>query len=654
MLPLAGLCVWMLLSTIWASDKFAAIITACHWTAAMSLAWAASQLVRDWARLRLVAAACVGLLGLYVVQAANYRFIEVPALQRQWNDQKNEILAQRGYAPDSFLAHQLGKKIMAGEMMGFTNSPDAFGEILALLCVIAAGVLISCISESNAPASVGTALLLALGLGLTGLTYSKTALATPFLAAVLFLLVWRGRAGLRRDARMVFWIGAGLVVALCLGVVRYGMTHGNLPGKSMTFRWYYWVGAAKAMHSSLRLFFLGTGWSNFGRYYLQFRLPQAPEEVKDPHCMVVRFFVELGVVGGLLMAAWLLRLWWELTQEMRPTAPSKVKNDAPPGPISVMGFMSLVVTAMVGLTFWLSADLSQSPSELIFKSGLRLAFGAVLLIASVLAAARSLRDGICDDRPAPWILWGMLVGLGMFLVGNLVDYSLFESGPLIVFAMVAGSVLGMRQMPAPTRRPGAFFALICATAMWLALLMGVWMPTNTSEQSAAEADQLLRDNHTGRAMAEYVDAAQQQPLNADYMYRAFRAAVYDRASLEQQLELISEAIAADPRHELYYLSRAHCQATASHPDIERARSDFRTALELDPNNMEARVEYARTLVKWAAAEVHAEVRQNYEDEARQQYKLALAVNDKMPSDEVRRLEAQKVKEAQDALKNARP
>src|SRR5207237_1073155 len=64
-LPLAALSGWVLLSTAWASDKYAALVLACHWTAATVLMWAAAQLVRDWLKLRLVAAVAVGLLPVF-------------------------------------------------------------------------------------------------------------------------------------------------------------------------------------------------------------------------------------------------------------------------------------------------------------------------------------------------------------------------------------------------------------------------------------------------------------------------------------------------------------------------------------------------------------------------------------------------------------
>src|SRR5207302_3966732 len=106
----------------------------------------------------------------------------------------------------------------------------------------------------------------------------------------------------------------------------------------MTFRWHYWVGAARVLREHP---VLGVGWNNFGYHYLSHRLPQAPEEVKDPHNFLVRFFVELGLVGGLLLMAWLVLLWWEMTRPMVPCAGSP-QSDSEGGSPGVVKYVAAV------------------------------------------------------------------------------------------------------------------------------------------------------------------------------------------------------------------------------------------------------------------------------------------------------------------------
>src|SRR5450432_2623611 len=54
----AAFAIWAALSAFWASDKFSAVIESSHLIAAANLMWSMTQLVRSWARLRLVAGAC--------------------------------------------------------------------------------------------------------------------------------------------------------------------------------------------------------------------------------------------------------------------------------------------------------------------------------------------------------------------------------------------------------------------------------------------------------------------------------------------------------------------------------------------------------------------------------------------------------------------
>ena len=82
-----------------------------------------------------------------------------------------------------------------------------------------------------------------------------------------------------------------------------------------------------------------------------------------------------------------------------------------------------------------------------------------------------------DERAAPWILYGILVGVGVFLVHNLIEFSMFEPGPLCLFGILVGSALGIRLPNRPVRTPGisplAIAGLAAACAGWLAADIGL-------------------------------------------------------------------------------------------------------------------------------------------------------------------------------------
>jgi O-antigen ligase len=206
---------------------------------------------------------------------------------------------------------QIGKNIEGGEVTGFSLSRNTYAAVLVLLGMVTLGVAIQRIHDGD---HVGWIIPLAVILALALLmlyryVFSKTAYATPFIGAGMLTLVWFSRRWIASNGRRLYWMGIAVLVLGCAAVIGHGLKHGTLLQLSLTYRWQYWVGATRLfIHHP----WLGVGWANFGEPYLAFRLPQAVEEIKDPHNFIVRAFAELGIVGGVLMIAWMLRMWWEL------------------------------------------------------------------------------------------------------------------------------------------------------------------------------------------------------------------------------------------------------------------------------------------------------------------------------------------------------
>ena len=145
---------------------------------------------------------------------------------------------------------------------------------------------------------------------------------TPILGVGVIALAWFYREFLARHARRIFWGGLGLLVVLSILIVLHGRHHNSLFIETLTFRWNYWVGSAHIVRDHP---LLGVGLENFGLYYLAARLPHAAEEIKDPHNLVVRFAVELGIIGAMLCVTWLVWLAWQLTRPISPPAPSSAE-----------------------------------------------------------------------------------------------------------------------------------------------------------------------------------------------------------------------------------------------------------------------------------------------------------------------------------------
>ena len=429
-------------STLWASNKFWALLAGFHLLAALAMLWAGSQLVRSWLRLRMVGAIFFGLLMAYFAYSLLYRFVDVPDQQKYWAEHKEEILKERGLSDDPFGAKQFESKMLSGELIGFFTSANSMAAMLVLLLIVSIGLGAQRMMDDPKDAT-GIGLLIIAAPAAAWMIYqarSKTAAATPVLAVVMLAAIWHWRALLARQARRAFWAGVAGVSVAGIAVVGHGLYHHGLVNQSLTFRWYYWVGAMRIfVHHPLA----GVGLDNFGGHYVGVRLPEASEEVKDPHNFLVRFLVELGLVGAVLCVAWLGRLAWELT---RPVTPGEVlkKPSAPAAYMGMRAISAFVWIAGVGFVINVLAgvDFSADKGYVIFEILKRFSMFVLLLVAASVGAIKSLQAPELDGRPAPLLLYAMLIGLGIFLVHNLIDFSLFEPGPMMAFAFLAGALLG--------------------------------------------------------------------------------------------------------------------------------------------------------------------------------------------------------------------
>ncbi len=636
---LAALAVWTVLSTLWASDKFAAVVSGFHWLSAAVFLWSASQLVRSWGRLRLVGGVCFALLLVYGAQALSSSYVEQPEMRKEWEQNRERHLRDHGMEPGTFAATSFEAKLLRGEMMGFGASPNTFAAVSVLLVVVTLGIVVQRVVDRT---GVGWVILPLAGVALGGCiivwTDSKTAYVTPLLAGGILATLAIANGWLARHARLAYATGVTLFLLGTAAVIGHGLHHGSLVIDSLTFRWRYWVGAAKVFADHP---ILGVGWDNFGLHYLAARLPTAAEEIRDPHNFLVRGFSELGAVGGLLLLAWMLRLWWELTRPaLVPVLVSSSRRALPTLGILVVGAILLSIIATVDLSFF-SVGGPVGPAYVTLRLLERGFAGLIILFGLWVAAVRSTTDSTLDDRPAPWLLYSMLAGLGVFFLHNLVDFSMFEVGPMFLFALLTGSALGMRRpdqtaaSAPPTRWP--FIALAGVVVLWLAATFALAVPLLLAEEGMKSGDNFLRTGQFERAAQEFRNAAETVPYNGDYAFRAAQV-LQGGGPPDRVRQLLGDAVRANPAHAGYRATRAAFEARLPNPDVTRVRSDFDAALALDPANVPTRLQYAQILESLGLP-----------TEARAQYESALRFNDQLAPDEVERLAPAKVAELNAAI-----
>ena len=365
------------------------------------------------------------------------------------------------------------------------------------------------------------------------------------------------------------------------------------------------------------------------------------EEIRDPHNFIIRFFIELGAVGGVLLLAWMLRLWWELTRPIVPPAPASHSAPKSVGRRAIF-WVGITTLLIMGINVCTVIDFTQTNVSWIELEVFKRIFYAIVMMAAAMAVAlRSSARPSLDERPAPWILYAVLVALGVFLIHNLIEFSLFEPGPMCLVMFLLGSALGIRQGSSAGKRRqtgAALTALLLAIFAWVAVLLGVFVPTAEAETAAKAGDKALEQRRFELAAADYQRAWFEMPLNGDYAYRVgwiLHAQAQGMAAIRNEQELPKSAytqimsyydlaISANPSAIQPYLRRA--QLALQSGDKEQMIQDFRKALELNPNDVSIRLNFARLLES-----------QKLPAKAREQFETALDYNDKLDEGEPKRL-----------------
>jgi tetratricopeptide (TPR) repeat protein len=635
---------WTLASATWAADKFMAAVSGFNWLSAMTLAWATAQLVRTSSRARLVAGVGVGLLLIYIVHTITYLTIDLPALRETVEKTRDQLISQRGWTPDSFEARRFLQKVMAGELVGFSASPNTFAAYVVATMVFASGLALQRLREGGGgrawaavigAASIGGAIVVYL-------TDSRTALATVVLAAVLFVVVGALGSLMRRYARWMFVLGSIGVAGVTAIVLWRGISTGTLFHDSLTFRWRYWVGAWRVFREHP---LAGVGWENFGPYYLARRLAIAAEEPRDPHNFVVRFCTELGLVGGLLAVAAFILVLWRITRPgddvpnlLSATAQAE-DSDASLLLLPQLAVPLTIGTAAMALNVFATIDWTQHFDYIDLELRKRLLY-TVLLSLGVFAA--TVRASAVSQGDASWLRGAFVIATLLLLLQNLVDFSMFEPGGMVLLALMVGSAVGLspatgEAMPVPRRWPR--WALVGMAVAWLAAVFGLVVPIGLAESEAARGDDMRQKGRSGAADL-YAAAFDRVSYNADYAYSVARSLLEERRPLADFRRWIDITTATNPMSVKPLLLSARVEAAQQPPNMERMRTAYDRALQIDPQNHVIELEYGQTLAKLDLSK-----------DAAEHFRRALEVNAAFDREEPKRLRRERVAEIEAILES---
>jgi tetratricopeptide (TPR) repeat protein len=288
---------------------------------------------------------------------------------------------------------------------------------------------------------------------------------------------------------------------------------------------------------------------------------------------------------------------------------------------------------------------------------------------------RSPQTWQLDTRRAPWIFYCLVVGLGLFLLHNLIDFSWFEAGPMAMFMLLIGAAMGMaatkecalinaaskvlrssvrngkriRSISAPQGgRPVIIAITIAALAGWVTAAILFVGPVVFAEGAAAAANDSITNapadgsveeaRHYAQAARLLAAAAATIPYNPEYTFRQAKA-LLGAGDLAGAESLVQRAKKINPLYIDAYLLDANLQLKAEpKPDANRVRSDFDTIIRLNPNDVPFHVQYAQALDRFGDHRAAA-----------RQYDLAIGANAALPVGEPRRLTPEQLADLREHL-----
>jgi O-antigen ligase len=519
---------------------------------AINLAWEwaglgfAYILTRNLPRTRGESTVLAGALVATAVAVSAYGMyqdrVEIPELRAQFLRNPQRMLQAAEVPPEPRQIQAFKDRLLgSNEVFSTFGLANSLAGFLVGPLVLAVAMCIENLAIRQAKASRWVVLGLAVPpllclLACLVLTKSRSAYLGLF-AAVL-VLAWQSRR--RVPVRLLIGAGiAGLAVVIVLAAA--GLAAGRLDREvltqspmSMRYRWEYWQGAwgvitegASSLGGAVAAptFWAGVGPGNFGTHYLRYKLPQASEEIQDPHNLLLEVWATAGFWAVLaLMAALGLGLRDLLGPARAPANQGEEEGrrrsvprettlvsreadaDEPPkglGWLAVSAGLGLVMALVLGGMNLFEGDL----------------FVRWLILAASWLAAALLGQGLWRRAPIPAPAMGaavLAVVINLLAAGGIG----FTTVALSLWILMA---LGLnlredracgRLNEAETRLPGFGLAIL-----WAALVgsfAGAIGPFWRSEAAIARADEALRHQPPDfeRAAAAYETAKREDLYSA--------------------------------------------------------------------------------------------------------------------------------------------
>jgi len=416
------------LSTIAASNRRTAITDSITILSAMVTAVVLSNLLETIERKKVLLFVLTGMAIANVYQCTEQSFSSNKLMIEEYKAEPVVQLQKLGIEPGSFEQMLYENRLYSKDVRGFFTTGNSVGSllVLAIFCTFAAFDFKVKLSEKKNTLKKlcpPTVLLLVLFAGLLE-AHSKGAIASLAAAGGLLFLSVRFGQILRRHQGLII-ISAVILIILCTAfIVSYGAGHNKLPGgNSMLVRWQYWAAAVKIAAGHL---ITGIGGGNFSSYYTHYKIPQALETIKDPHCFILSILSQYGIIG---MAGFCMAIFYPIIMcSIQNKASGRLAENSLTALAKVSG-ISIVLVLLFVRPIAIRAEIGNSIDVILYVIAIMYAAPAFFAGTTLWLCTRTEEQ----SKTRQIFVAAILCGLLAVLIHNLIDFALFEPGIMTAF-----------------------------------------------------------------------------------------------------------------------------------------------------------------------------------------------------------------------------
>lgn len=314
-----------------------------QWLGFGMLFFYARQVLARSADVRMLAAVMLALAaGLSVFAMAQYVYL-MPQARAEYKKDPDAMLAQAEiYAPEGTPQRRhFEDRLESKEPTATFALTNSLAGFLTPWLGLAVGLIVIALAKVETRRQAIGVAVIALVLSVTlVLTKSRTATLAVMGGSALAIL-YLTPLGKRVDVRIPLGLGLAGVLVLIVGIVSGGLDTEVLSEapKSVLYRFQYWQATAAMIAEHP---WLGCGPGNFQDAYLKYQLPEASENIADPHNFALEVWATSGTLAALAMAAAIVLLVLRVRQAAQVT---EVIDDAPP----TAGWQAHLVALLVGV-----------------------------------------------------------------------------------------------------------------------------------------------------------------------------------------------------------------------------------------------------------------------------------------------------------------